>query len=57
MLSRLKKLFKEIVFTIGPIILIVSILQFTIVKIPWIIFFKFLIGSVMVIAVGNMSWT
>lgn len=49
MLSRLKKLSQEIVITIGPIILIVSILQFTMIKMPWAVFFKFLIGSAMVI--------
>jgi len=48
MLSRLKKLSQEIVLTIGPIILIVSILQFSIIKMPWMVFYKFLVGSVMV---------
>lgn len=50
MLSRLKKLLREIVLTIGPIILIVTILQFSIIKMPWITYYKFLIGSVMVMA-------
>ena len=50
MLSRLKKLSQEILLTIGPIILIVTILQFSIIKMPWITYYKFLIGSVMVMA-------
>jgi len=48
MLSRLKKISQETMLTIGPIILIVTILQFAIIKMPWIVFYKFLIGSVMV---------
>lgn len=48
MLSKLKKLSQEVLLTIGPIILIVTILQFSIIKMPWIIFFKFLLGSAMV---------
>ncbi len=50
MLSRLKKLSQEILVTIGPIILIVTILQFSIIKMPWMVYYKFLIGSVMVMA-------
>jgi len=50
MLSRLKKLSKEIALTIGPIILIVTILQFSIIKMPWITYYKFLIGSLLVMA-------
>lgn len=50
MLSRIKNIVKETILTIGPIILIVSILQFTLVKMPWEIFIRFLIGSVLVMA-------
>jgi hypothetical protein len=48
MISRLKNISKEVTLTIGPIILIVTILQITIIKMPWIVFYKFLIGSAMV---------
>ncbi len=34
--------------TIGPVVLIVTLLQFTIIQMPWEIFLNFLIGSVMV---------
>lgn len=47
--SKLKKFFSEIIVTIGPVILIVTVLQFTLIKMPWLMYFKFLAGSLMVI--------
>lgn len=49
MFSKIKDFLKEIILTIGPIIFIVTILQFTLVKMPWIMYARFLLGAFMVI--------
>lgn len=49
MFSKIKDFLKEIILTIGPIILIVTILQFTLVKMPWNMYLRFLLGALMVI--------
>jgi len=49
LLSRIKDFFKEIIFTIGPIIFIVTILALTFVKMPLMMYLRFLLGSTMVI--------
>jgi len=47
--ARLKNIVRETLLTIGPVVLIVTVLQLSIIRMPWIIFFKFLIGSGLVI--------
>lgn len=49
LISRIKGLLIEIIQTVGPVILAVTILQFTILKMPLILFLRFLVGAVMVI--------
>ncbi|MDD3520234.1 MAG: DUF1538 domain-containing protein [Actinomycetota bacterium] len=49
MFTKIKDFFKEIILTIGPIIFIVTILQFTLVKMPWMMYLRFLLGAFMVI--------
>ena len=49
MFSRIKGFFKEIFMTIGPVVFIVTILQFTLVKMPWMMYLRFLLGAFMVI--------
>lgn len=48
MISKAKEFFKEIFLTIGPIIFIVTILQLTLVKMPWTVYLRFLLGAAMV---------
>lgn len=49
MFLKVKEFLREIILTIGPIIFIVTILQFTLVKMPWIMYLRFLLGALMVI--------
>ncbi len=49
MFSKIKDFFREIILTIGPIIFIVTILQLTLVKMPWMMYLRFLLGALMVI--------
>lgn len=49
MILKIKGFLLEIIQTVGPIILSVTILQFTIIRMPIILFLRFLLGSVMVI--------
>jgi hypothetical protein len=47
--SKIKEFLREMVVTIGPIIFIVTILQFTLVKMPWTMYLRFLLGALMLI--------
>lgn len=49
MLSRIKEFLIEIVKTVGPVITAVTILQFTVVNMPLMIYFRFLFGAFLVI--------
>ena len=56
MISKIKGLIIEILKTVGPVILAVIILQFTIIKMPLISFLRFLLGAIMVI-IGLLFFT
>jgi hypothetical protein len=49
MLQLLKEKFLEVIKAIAPLIVVVCVLQFTLVKAPTALFLQFLIGSMMVI--------
>jgi hypothetical protein len=49
LISRIRELLIETLETVGPVILAVTILQFTIIKMPLALFLRFLLGAVMVI--------
>jgi hypothetical protein len=56
LISKIKGLIIEILKTVGPVILAVIILQFTIIKMPLISFLRFLLGAIMVI-IGLLFFT